>query len=85
MNTSSAGPVGARSNERGGRARRSTGPDRIAAHQEPVQRMAVSNQRRVVNAILSEHRGDRVRVPGDRTGIHVTFEYFFMCDSHSPV
>jgi hypothetical protein len=65
--------------------RANSGPDRIAAHQAPVQRMAVSNQRRVVNAILSEHRGDHVRVPGDRTGIHVPFEYFFMCESHSPV
>ena len=54
-----------------------SGPDRIAAHQV-VQRMAVRDQRRVVHAILGEHRGDRVRVPGDRTGIQVPFEDFLM-------
>ena len=25
------------------------------------------------------------RIAAHRTGIHVTFEYFFMCESHSPV
>jgi hypothetical protein len=33
------------------------------------QRMAVGSQRRVVHAVVGEHRGDRVRVPGDRTGV----------------
>ena len=54
-----------------------SGPDRITAHQVP-QRMAVGNQRRVVHAILGEHRGDRVRVPVDRTGTLVSFEDFLM-------
>ena len=55
-----------------------SGPDRIAAHQAPGQRMAVGNQRRVEHVVLGEHRGDRVRVPGDRTGTLVSFEDFLM-------
>lgn len=64
--------------------RAGSGADRITAYQVP-QRMALGSQRRVVHAILSEHRGDRLRVAGDRTGIDVPFEDFLMGKSHSPV